>query len=62
MKGLMCKMAENNEWATPTLKEAPYWKDGMSVEEYEKEREYYYKHLKDVRSGTYIPLWKQEAS
>ena len=48
-----------NEWATPTLKEVPFWRDGMSVEEYEIEREYYYRHMNDVRNGIYQPLWKQ---
>lgn len=51
-------MAEN-EWATPTLKEVPFWRDGMSTEEYDKEREFYYRHMDDVRNGIYQPLWKQ---
>jgi len=53
-------MAENNEWATETLKEVPFWKDGMTPEEYDIEREYYYKHFDDVKKGTYKPLWKQK--
>lgn len=28
-------MDENKDWATPGVKEVPYWRDGMSVEEYE---------------------------
>ena len=52
-------MVENKEWATASLKEVPFWKEGMSVEEYEKEREYYYNHLADVKAGTYTPLWKK---
>lgn len=33
-------MEENNDWATETLKEAPFWRDGMTPEEYDEEREY----------------------
>lgn len=54
-------MEENNEWANASIKETPYWRDGMSVDEYEKERLYYYKHLKDVKEGRYKPLWKKES-
>ena len=52
-------MAENN-WATPTMKEVPFWYDGISEEEYEKEREYYFKNFNLVQKGMYIPLWKQK--
>ena len=44
-------MAE--DWARGTIKETPFWRDGMSVEEYEEERNYL------MRQGTYTPLWKQ---
>ena len=37
-------MAEN-DWATPSLKEVPFWRDGMSPEEYEVEREYLYNNF-----------------
>lgn len=48
------------EWATPTLKEAPWWREGMTPEEYEVERDYYGAHFGDlVVEGKYIPLWKQ---
>ncbi len=53
-------MEENTEWASYSLKEAPYWRKGMTVEEYEVEREYYYKHIEDVKEGKYKPLWKQK--
>ena len=49
----------DKEWASETLKEEPFWRDGMTVEEYEKEREYLKNHLEDLRNGTYEPLWKQ---
>ena len=48
-------MEENEDWATDTLKEAPFWRDGMSPEEYDEEREhlaknYYYKEMSAVYS------------
>lgn len=52
-------MGENN-WATGTLKEVPFWRDDMTPEEYEKEREYFYRHWDDYRNGIYVPLWKQK--
>ncbi|MBO4693577.1 MAG: hypothetical protein J5659_04200 [Clostridia bacterium] len=53
-------MTEGNDWARETLKEVPFWRDDMSPEEYEKEREYWLTHYDDYRNGDYIPLWKQE--
>ncbi|MEF9917159.1 MAG: hypothetical protein RR275_03470 [Lachnospiraceae bacterium] len=54
-------MEENKEWATPTLKEVPFWREGMGVDEYDKEREYYSKNFVTlVQSGKYKPLWKIE--
>lgn len=53
-------MAENNNWATATLKETAFWHDGMTSEEYEIERAYYYNNIKNVKNGTYLPLWKQK--
>lgn len=54
-------MEKNNaiDWATPSLKEEPYWREGMSVEEFETEREYYLKNWKRWEKEKYIPLWKQ---
>ncbi len=49
-----------SDWATLQVKEVPFWRDDMTPEEYEKERNYYNKHLDDVRNCTYIPLWKQK--
>ena len=51
------KMAE--DWARGTIKETPFWRDGMSVEEYEEERNYLMEHWQELRQGTYTPLWKQ---
>ena len=52
---------ENKNWAPPQLKEAPFWHEGMSVEEYDREREYLNTHLADLYNGTYQPLWKQKS-
>ena len=54
-------MAGSNDWATPALKEVPFWRDEMSAEEYDKEREYYAKNFDTlVKKGKYTPLWKQK--
>lgn len=55
-------MAKESDWATYSLMEAPFWRNGMTPEEYEEEREYYYMHLEDVKKGTYKPLWQQDGS
>lgn len=54
----MGKQISENDWATSGIKEAPYWQEGMSPEEYDREREYYLKNYEDIRSGRvkYIPL------
>lgn len=51
------KMIDN--WATATLMEAPFWRDGMTPEEYDIEREYYAKNINLVQESKYTPLWKQ---
>lgn len=51
-----------DDWATATLKEAPYWRDGMTPEEYENERDYFNSHLRDFYHNNYTPLWKQKIS
>ena len=50
-------MAE--DWARGTIEETPFWRDGMSVEEYEEERNYLMEHWRDLTQYTYTPLWKQ---
>lgn len=50
----------SNEWATLTLKEVPFWRDGMTPEEYDKERIYFYENFDLYKTGSYIPLWQQE--
>lgn len=49
----------SDDWATATLKEVPYWRDGMTPEEYEKERNYFNENIKLWTQGKYTPLWKQ---
>ena len=49
-----------NDWATASLKEVPFWRDDMSPEEYDREREYYIRNYDLVRKCQYVPLWKQE--
>lgn len=48
-----------SNWATYTLREVPFWRDGMSPEEYDEEREYLGENYKMLQDGTYMPLWKQ---
>ncbi len=52
-------LTEKQDWATPTLKEVPFWREDMSPEEYEKERTYMIHNWDSVIKGQYIPLWKQ---
>ena len=52
-------MTEEANWATGTLKEVPFWREDMTPEEYEQEREYFYAHWDDYTMGRYVPLWKQ---
>ena len=51
-------MEESRDWASPGIKEYPFWRAGMTVDEFEKEREYYQKNFDKVLDGTYTPLWK----
>ncbi len=51
---------EGTDWATYTLKEVPFWRDGMSPEEYDIEREYMYDNYHLLREGKYVPLWQQK--
>lgn len=52
----------NKDWATVSMKEYPFWRDGMTPEEFEKERAYFYAHTSDLKTGKYLPLWKQAVS
>lgn len=43
--------SKNNDWATENLKEAPFWVDGMTPDEYDKEREYYLRNYDRIKRG-----------
>ena len=51
--------ANEIDWAPYTLKEEPFWRDGMTVEEFEVERDYYLKNWHKWSYTQYIPLWRQ---
>ena len=53
-------IALSEEGATMSMKEYIFWRDGMTPEEFEKELDYYYTHIEDLKNGRYLPLWKQE--
>lgn len=53
-------MVKTSNWATETIMEAPFWRNGMSPEEYDIEREYLGKNYKMYLDGSYVPLWKQK--
>lgn len=44
-------MVKKDSWETEAQREAPYWVDGMTPEEYDSEREYYLKHYDEIRRG-----------
>lgn len=56
----MSSMVKTSNWATETIMEAPFWRNGMSPEEYDIEREYLGKNYKMYLDGSYVPLWKQK--
>ena len=55
----MDKSKETIDGWDALLLEYPFVHEGMTVKEYEKEKEYWGSHLKEVKEGTYQPLWKQ---
>lgn len=44
-------MDKNDKWATESIKENPYWTDGMSPEEYDMERRFYLTYYEEIRTG-----------
>ena len=43
------------------LLEYPFARSGMTIAEFEKEREYYNSQpMENIKNKTYIPLWKQK--
>lgn len=54
-------MAKKSDWATYSLMEVPFWRDGMRPEEYEIELAYYHGCLSDAaKRDSYVPLWRQK--
>lgn len=47
------------DWASGTLKEVPFWRKDMQPEEYEYERSYFHQNWENFTNGKYNPLWKQ---
>ena len=47
-----------NDWATPSMKEFEFWRDGMTPDEFEKERDYFYTMISSGKRSEYKPLWK----
>lgn len=47
------------DWASGTLKEVPYWRSNMQPEEYDYERSYFQQNWENFTNGKYKPLWKQ---
>lgn len=52
-------MAKESDWASYGLMEVPYWRNGMTPEEYEEEQRYFCMHFEDWKKGAYAPLWQQ---
>lgn len=50
---------KNSDWSTATLREVPFWREGMTPEEYDAEREYLGRNWDLFLKGEYVPLWKQ---
>jgi len=52
-------MVKESDWASESLMEAPFWRNGMTPEEYDIEREYLGRNFHLLQEGKYVPLWKQ---
>lgn len=42
-----------------SMKEYPFYYDGMTLKEWKEERQYMADHMDDVKKGKYKPLWMQ---
>ena len=51
---------DDKNWCYGTLREVPFYFDGITPEQYDKEREYWIKNWEQYKRGEYVPLWKQE--
>ncbi|MBR1456959.1 MAG: hypothetical protein IJ594_07345 [Oscillospiraceae bacterium] len=43
-----------------SMKEYPFYHEGMTVAEWKEERQYMADHMEEVKHGKYKPLWKQK--
>mgnify|MGYP006993714878 FL=1 len=42
-----------------TVEEQPFYYEGISFEDYQKELSYLNKHIESFYDGSYVPLWKK---
>lgn len=47
----MSKTVRQSDWATETLMEAPFWRNGMTPEEYEMENRHLSKNFYKQKDG-----------
>lgn len=45
---------------TTGMMEAPFYRQGMKTDEWEKENKYLCENMDKLKNGTYMPLWKQK--
>lgn len=50
---------EDNSWATPGMREAPFWREGMTIDEYFEENDYLYMNFEKLQHGEYKTLYEQ---
>lgn len=56
------ELSETIDKWPPFLKNGyPFIREGMTPDEYMKEKDYFFSHYDDYENGTYVPLWKQES-
>ena len=53
-------MTEEHSWATASLKEAPFWREDMTPEEYDTERLFLIENWDAYKRGCYRPLWMEK--
>ena len=51
---------KKNIYEDPFYYDAPFYREGMSVEDYRRERIYLNENVDIFIDGTYVPLWKQK--
>ena len=49
---------QTSDWATPSMKEFEFWHDGMTPDEFKRERNHYYDMISKGKRAEYSPLWK----